>query len=137
MAYLFSDFVRQLRSREQHAMATTGIRRPSIAGIEEHVSSRALPQVRGAISAKKQELALKDISTSREQFGQRMGLARERLSLGRRSFDVGKKMFPWSVGLRAADIGLAGLSGFQQLKQQDIEVAGLRKYRADILRAVR
>ena len=101
-----------------------------MAGIEEYVSSRALPQVRGAIAAKEQELALEDISTSRQQFG-------ERMSLARRPFDIGKKMFPWSVGLRAADIGLAGLSGFQQLKQQDIEAAGLRKYRADILKAVK
>lgn len=130
MAYLFSDFVRQLRTREQVSMAQRGIRRPSMAGIEEYVSSRALPQVRGAIAAKEQELALEDISTSRQQFG-------ERMSLARRPFDIGKKMFPWSVGLRAADIGLAGLSGFQQLKQQDIEAAGLRKYRADILKAVK
>lgn len=130
MAYLFSDFVRQLRTREQVSMAQRGIRRPSMAGVEEYVSSRALPQARSAITAKKRELALEDISTSRQQFGERMNLAR-------RPFDIGKKMFPWSAGLRVADIGLAGLSGFQRLKQQDIEAAGLRKHRADILRAIR
>lgn len=105
----FKNFVRDVWRPLQQQAKAKGLN-PADVDISGALKSYISPQAMGEVQ------------------GEMLGLEKRRLGMLEKGMKQAKKLAPWSIGLGAANIGLTGLMGMEDIKQAELQRKRQQQY---------